>query len=65
MMEAGQREFHGASCAADGGFSFEDFDVKAGLGEHDGGGEAVGTRADDTGLAVAMIGGGPRHCFQF
>jgi len=28
------------------GFGFEDFNVQAGLGEHDSGGESVGSRAD-------------------
>src|ERR1035437_951116 len=39
VVEAGEGELHGAGCAANLGFGLEDFDLHAGLGEDDGGGE--------------------------
>ena len=64
VLEAGEGEFHGAGGSADGGLGFEEFDVEAGLREHDGGGKAVGACADDTGFAAAMIRG-LRHGLRF
>ena len=53
VVVAGEGEGHGSRGAADGGFGFEEFDIEAGLGEHDGRGKAVGACADDTGFATA------------
>ncbi len=50
VEESGKREREGAGCAAGLGLGFVDIDAQAGLGEHDGGGEAVGSGADDVGL---------------
>ena len=58
VVEAGEGEVHGAAGAADGGLGFKDLDVEAGLGEDDGGGEAVGPGADDAGFGMAATGWG-------
>ena len=49
VEEAGEREFEGAGGAAGLRLRFEDVDVYAALREGDGGGEAVGSCADDAG----------------
>ena len=48
--EAGQRELGGAKAAADGGLRLAKHGLEPGLGERDGGGETVGSRADDDGV---------------
>ena len=55
MVEAGQGEIQRAGGAADLGFGLEDFDLHAGLREHDGGREAVGACADDAGFTAASM----------
>ena len=62
VHEAGQGEREGARAAAGNCFGFEDFDGDTGLCEGDGGGEAVGSRADDASalheFIVPEMGGG-------
>ncbi len=60
VEEAGKGEWEGAGGTADGGFGFEELDLQAGLGQDDGGREAVGSGADDAGFAGAGWSGG-RH----
>jgi len=61
-MEAGEGEFERAGRAADGGFGFEEFDVEAGLGEDDGGGETVGACTDHTRFARSTTCDCWKHC---
>jgi len=56
MEEAREGEFEGARGAAGLRLGLEDIDVRAGLGERDGGGEAVGAGADDCRAAIGMLG---------
>jgi hypothetical protein len=47
VAEAGEGDFVGRGCAADGLAGLVDADLDAGLGQRDGRAEAVGTAADD------------------
>src|SRR6516162_7392672 len=47
VQKAGQREFQRASAASGLGLGFVDINRKSGLGEHDGGGQAVRSCSDD------------------
>lgn len=49
MVEAGEGGFSRGAGAAEGGVALVDGDVDAALRERDGGGEAVGSGADDVG----------------
>jgi hypothetical protein len=50
VFETGQRQLLGARAAADGFLCFEHEDVESGPGQDDGGGEAVGSGADDASI---------------
>jgi len=52
VEETGERELERAGSATGLRLRFEDVNVYAALGEGDGGGEAVGSGADDAGLAT-------------
>ena len=54
VEETGEGELQRAGSAAGLRFGLEDVDVNAALGESDGGGEAVGSGADDGGATLLL-----------
>src|SRR5215472_7647316 len=50
VPEAGKRQFEGARSAAGNGLGLEELDLEPGLGEDNGGREAVGAGTDDAGF---------------
>src|SRR5215469_9028634 len=63
VPEAGKRQFECARGAAGNGLGLEHLDLEPGLGEDNGGSEAVGARTDDAGFRKVSWHFAPGSCW--